>query len=469
LLDRLSILARRLGGVNLRYAEGKFEVINYPNDVQTELYLRAQKISLAFSTQPTRGENEKLWLRRETLERELSYQLGTLDQHLCIDGPSGTGKTSLVQKILSVRDRDFMHVQLTPDMRWKDFTRQFVEIPNRTKTSREASAKGILSLFRLSGELNFRYGDEFSEKDSYELLLKKAEQWGSHDVAKWVHDNEIVLIVDDFELADDDTVSRIAAVCKLLGQSYRGKVVLIGMDDVLKKLLKQNQALTHRISEITVGGLADIGESIGYLNKKFDFLGIRTPASDRRCSKGEKEEYARYIFDAANGLLKQLNWLGQQLVENIGPVERLSLAATREVCKRIISDFRFKNREGIRQISSVLERNSDFADVFEFLASKAVSSITRISEIEEHLQGKYRVDSIKSALEYLEENHVVVTTGASDLRIFFKNPPLMNCIAAHIRRGIDYGWVPSRDKEVASGFGQMSLGLVGGRGILKDR
>lgn len=432
-------------------------------EVQAELYSRAQQISLAFSTQPIRGDNERLWLRREALEREVSFQLGTSDQHLCIDGPSGTGKTSLIQKIFFERRRDFMHIQLTPDMRWKDFCRQFVEIPERTKTSKETSAKGFLSLFRLSGELNFRYGDEYSEKDSYELLLKKAEQWGSHDVAKWIHDNKIVLIVDDFEVADDETVTRIAGVCKLLGQSFQGKLILVGMDDILKKVIRANKALTHRISETTVGGLANIGESVGYLNKKFDFLGIKTPASDRRCSRVEKMQFAALVFDAANGLMKQLNWLGQHLLADIGSANRITLSSAQKVCKRIIADYRIKNRESIRSISSVLRNNADFADVFSFLVSRSVSSITRLSEIDEQLQGKYRIDSIKSALEYLEESGVIVTTGASEVRVFFKDPPLMNCIAAHMSRGVDYGWELNEDKEMVGGLAQVSLGLVGGK------
>ncbi|WP_298242701.1 AAA family ATPase [uncultured Bradyrhizobium sp.] len=436
-------------------------------EVQAELYARAAQVSLAFSTQPTRGDNEELWLRREALEREVSYQLGTTDQHLCIDGPSGTGKTSLVQKIFSNRSRDFMHVQLSKDMHWKDFCRQFVEIPRRTKVSREASAKGILNLFKFGGEFNFKYGDEFSEKDSYELQLKKAEQWGAHDVAKWVHDNKLVLVVDDFEVADEDTVGRIAAVCKLLGQSFEGKLVLVGTDDILKRLLKANPALTHRISEITVGGLANAGESVGYLNSKFDFLDIKTPASDRRLTRTEKLQYAEYIFDAANGLMKQLNWLGQHLVAKVGSGNRLTLPTVREVCRKIIADFRLENRDSIRNISRVIENNADFSDVFSFLVSRSVSSITRLSEIDEHLSGKYRADSIKSALEYLEESGIIVTTGVSEVRVFFKNPPLMNCIAAHLSHGADYGWEPRLDREMKGGLEQISLGLIGGK--VRDR
>ena len=98
-----------------------------------------------------------------------------------------------------------------------------------------------------------------------------------------------------------------------------------------------------------------------------------------------------------------------------------------------------------------------------YLVSKSVSSITKISEIEEHLAGKYRPDSIKSALEFLEENGIVITTGTQDLRVFFKNPPLMNCITAHVNRGAEYGWELMRDKDMVGGLAQASLGLIGGR------
>ncbi|PTW44267.1 ATP-binding protein [Rhodovulum kholense] len=437
---------------------------NKTQTVQASIHERAAEIGRVFDTHPIDGSDASLWLRRESLERKLQHYLGLPNQHICVDGPSGTGKTSLVKKIFSENNHGLIHIQITSDMKWEDITRQFVEIPASTKRSSATNVRGVLSLFRpsLSGEL--RYGEEFSEKDSYELLMAKAEKWKSHDVAKWISDNDLILIIDDLELASDEIVKSIASLGKLLGQSHKGKMVLIGVNDILERVTASNPSLRHRISELTVGGLSDVIESSDFVLRKFEILGVKTPLNNRRCNKETKMQCRQMIFDAANGLLKELNSLGMTLAEELrGGRTNLSVSDVKKVCFRTVRQKRFQNKDEIRAVSSVLLKNRDYHDVFQFLLSRSASSVTYYAEVEEELGSRYGEDNIRSALEYFEQRDLVVITGNQDVRLFFKNPPLLNCIKAHLRSGNRYGWNPSDEKEMELGLAQISLGLLGGK------
>ncbi len=432
---------------------------NLPGTAREELYEHAQQLSKVFSTQPTSGDDKRFWFNREELERELAFQLGTVDQHICIDGPSGSGKTSLAQKIFRTHNRDFIHIQVTKDMAWQDFTRQFIDVPRASKTNSTVEGKGVLSFFRSSIGGSIKYGEENSEKDSYELLRAKSIDWKSTDIAKWIGDNGIVLIVDDLESASEEILHNLSSVPKLLGQTFQGKIVFIGVDDIYTRLARNNPSLKHRLSEISVGGLANKGESANFVLDKFDVLGIKTPLTNPKCNKETKGKVRDYIYDAANGLMKELNLLGLTLARQLGGNRKaISVADVRNECLRLSQETRRKNRHAIQSLSQVIGENSDFRHTFRYLMSKSSSSITLVAELEEQLHGVASEDQIRSALEYMSDNNLVTITGGPEPRIFFLDPSLLNCLRAHLRNPKELGWDPRGDSTIS----QYSLGLIGG-------
>jgi AAA domain-containing protein len=155
-----------------------------PRTVREQLFDFGQQLGTVFSTQPTAGENKKLWFPRDELERDMSYVLGNATQHICVDGPSGTGKTSLAQHVMVKNRSPFMLVQVYKGMTWSEFCRRFVEILRQSKTMTSGGIKGVFNLFKIGIDAELKYSEEYSEKDSYDLLLSMSSSWTPDDVGR---------------------------------------------------------------------------------------------------------------------------------------------------------------------------------------------------------------------------------------------------------------------------------------------
>ncbi|MBQ0771979.1 MAG: ATP-binding protein [Sphingomonadales bacterium] len=431
--------------------------------VQSDLFTTAQRLSELFSTQPVSGDSSIPWKRREGIERELSFALGIRDKHVCVDGPSGSGKTSLVQRILVREKVPFIHIQISSDWDWPAFTRQFIDIPSATSEKSESYSKGFLNIFKPGIEVGAHKMQEYNRLDALNIIDKESSLWNSSDLSEWIEKSELVLVVDDLEQASEEILDKLAAVSKRLGQSSVGKVVFIGIDDVMKKLLSRNTSLNRRMIEITVGGLANVGESSSFIFDKFKEVGILTPNTDAKVSATDAQICRDMIYDAANGLMKDLNDLGMSLARSAENRTRLSVADIKKGCRKFIDDVRRSNRQRILGISRVLQMNPSYLDVFGFLIQKPSSSIIAFADISQYLSGAYREEEIESALDFLSSEGIVAVTGVEEIKVFFRDPPLFNCIRIHLLRGKDYGWDLQKNPSFLPTFGQLTLGLLGGR------
>ena len=354
------------------------------------LFGAAAKLSDVFNTHPTAGLNNQLWFQREALERDLAYALGNTRQHVCIDGPSGTGKTSLAQRVLTANKRPFIMLQVWKGMTWPQFCRRFVDIPETTKRSSRVALKGVLDLFRpgLSGEIQHSISP--SAKNSYDLLRSQSETWTPIDVGLWLERNRLSLIVDDFENASGELLTNIAALSKLIGQTCAGRIIVIGTDDILLRLVRENTSLPSRVSEVTVGGLGGVSESAAFLTNKFKMLGVHTPFTDKSTSRELRSDLAQRIYDAASGLLKELNELGLQLGREISRDSKwLTEGSIRAVCAKITRDKYTNHRKKITAIITAIERHSDLRDVMIFLAKRGAAEISSVAEIQDEFANAY--------------------------------------------------------------------------------
>lgn len=80
------------------------------------------RVGRVFNTRPRIGVGKnRIWLsRKKEMEsfQENFYNPGT---HLCLDGPSGAGKTSLALTFLVKEEVRYTYVPLTKGMMWLDF------------------------------------------------------------------------------------------------------------------------------------------------------------------------------------------------------------------------------------------------------------------------------------------------------------------------------------------------------------
>ena len=72
------------------------------------------RIDNAFGTRSRDGSIKgAVWLKREKQENTLFDTLATPTPHVCVDGPTGTGKTSLVLTQLHRTKSEYVYIQLT--------------------------------------------------------------------------------------------------------------------------------------------------------------------------------------------------------------------------------------------------------------------------------------------------------------------------------------------------------------------
>ncbi|HTI71655.1 MAG TPA: hypothetical protein VMF06_16895, partial [Candidatus Limnocylindria bacterium] len=86
-----------------------------------------QRVSDVFDTNPRNGNRATtVWLKRAAIEKHLENDLFTRGRHICIDGCSGSGKSSLVITTLLRNKIPYTTVQITRSMDWHGFCRQLV-------------------------------------------------------------------------------------------------------------------------------------------------------------------------------------------------------------------------------------------------------------------------------------------------------------------------------------------------------
>lgn len=209
------------------------------------------------------------------------------------------------------------------------------------------------------------------------------------DVAREMVRKEAALIVDNFENASPEIVSRITGLARLLTQSIthsNAKIIVIGTGDVYFRILKQNPSLRDRISQVTLGSLPEAGWSWSFLQKGFELLNLKHPGNSKYSDQQKKnEECGREIFNAADGFLKSLNRLGYEI--SVRAIGRNAVSAkdiidkAREMLVRNWIECQTLHTEWLKTLRDPISKM-----VFEFLyRGKGVGAVYQISEILEPL------------------------------------------------------------------------------------
>src|SRR2546423_845817 len=73
----------------------------------------SERVNRVFDTEPRNGgDPNAVWLPRTEIENQFSNLLAQDGVHICVDGPSGTGKSSLVLTQLRKTSRRVITIQL---------------------------------------------------------------------------------------------------------------------------------------------------------------------------------------------------------------------------------------------------------------------------------------------------------------------------------------------------------------------
>jgi len=391
----------------------------------------SNQVGQVFNTKPRDGSSNNIfWVNRGKIEDLLGLVLHNPGVHICIDGPTGTGKSSLAITTLNRFRINYNLVQITSSMTWQGFCRELIDSgSNKGKSYSTKFAVGLkngLPTFMLESEA----GSQERQADNIDLMNKIAEQTNEHDICRSLANHNILLFIDDFERAKPDLTVRIADMCKLLTQSFQNsysKIVIAGTDDICRRLYEANASLEGRLEQISVGTFGDPGESWNFIKKGFDELKLLHPGNSK--IKEERDSLPNsisVIYEAADGLPKSLNQLGRSIAINARITSKghryINASDIRDSAKEHFNKALRSQDRKFRPILEFIRGNVIAQVVLNHLYTQGIGHIHNWSEITTALQHEFSEQQIDQAVKELIKLNFLVRTGAQDDILFTTEP-----------------------------------------------
>lgn len=395
-----------------------------------------QRVSDVFDTNPRNGNrSETVWLQRSVLEGYIEADLFTRGRHLCIDGCSGSGKSSLVITTLLKHSIPYTTVQVTRKMEWHGFCKQLISKgPSKQREIRGTATAEWRGIFP-TGKLELSFGPKGDEKASHELWERTVAGATEHTIARAIAEQNCVVLIDEFERAHSDLANSISEVCKILTQTYpseMGKLVILGADDVYKKLYDAYSTLDNRLIQISIPTLPSPRDSWQYMKLGFDRLEKFHPGNSKFAKHGDEMRAMQAVYLAANGLFKTLTELGVDICKAVGPNARgVSLQTIEKVCSAFEAQNFGKYRQRFADIHRLAEQNPVTAAVLLYINNNGLGQIHSRDRIEEGLS-QYGRGLVEDAILALWKNEFLVMTGESNQKIFVKNPTWAHTLRVYL-------------------------------------
>jgi hypothetical protein len=390
----------------------------------------AKKVSEVFNTMPRDG-TRTLWLPRTSIENRLAEVLDNRGVHICLDGPTGTGKTSLALTLLNRLKIKYKLIQVTKSMGWSEFCKRLISTSSNKETSVSAEVEFGVDHLIPQGKLKLSIGTKGRASDKLELLEAIASKWTEHDVCQLLADKNVLLLIDDFERASEEFIRNVSDMCKLLTQSYQNpyaKIVVVGTDDICRRLYDANPSLESRLEQISLGTLPTRNDSWRFLSMGFDVLRLRHPANERFTKKEELLECVQAVYEAADGLPKSLNELGWKIsLKGLGRT-RISPTDIKEITAQMPLDNLRKYKSEYPKIIKCFTSNPIVRAVLQHLYHEGIGQIHNWSDVEAALAETYSEEQVEHAICELIDAKFLVRTGIHGDILFVTSPPLAHTL-----------------------------------------
>jgi hypothetical protein len=183
----------------------------------------SSRVSQIFHTAPRDGAKpHSVWFPRRALENDLSDLLFQEAVHICVDGPSGTGKTSLVQTQLSKEAVKVLPLQLPRSTDWGEFCKLIVQTITDVESKLSVEVSATLKNFLPEAAFKLTYGRK-SKPTADISATKLGSMLNEVGICRALEASKAILFIDDFEKASADLVIRIADLCKIATQTHKCK------------------------------------------------------------------------------------------------------------------------------------------------------------------------------------------------------------------------------------------------------
>jgi len=399
------------------------------------------EVSRVFDTRPRNASSHKvIWLPRDSQEKAISGLLSST-KHICIDGPTGTGKTSLALTMLGQSKIRYVSMQIVRKMTWQEFCMNLVR-PTSPKRTRDYSSEfkiGVESGLP-TATMQVTLG---SPKHNMYDLRARAKHWSEHDVCHVMEEENKSLLIDDFEKANDELISRVADMAKLLAQTYsknRTKLIIVGTDDIYRRILSKDPSLDARMSEVSLGAFPSENISWKYLTLGFEALNLTHPSKSKLASERSKvNSCIRAVYDAADGLPKSLTDLGWEIAAICHKRPGPTVADITTKSNRMLRNKAMQYRRKYPSLMSELRSNASVRAVFRCLLQNGVGSIHYMDEFVGHLIENIGEAQVQEAVTRLVELELITQTGMNNDVLFFRDLPFAHTLGVISQNPKDYG------------------------------
>jgi hypothetical protein len=374
---------------------------------------RKERIAEIFSTNPRNGADKKvIWQPRTVLEERLDTLLFLPGTHICVDGPWGSGKSSLILTSLRRSRRRFTMIQMTKNMSWSDFCK-------------EVSTRRVFS-----GDIKLKLDKSLWPEIT---ITKSASEttFSDHELGRALKRQKAVLLLDDFERASQDLVVRIADICKLLTQQFDSryaKVIIAGTHDFAHRIYSAQESLEGRLAHLSVGTLPSPRDCWDFLFRGFNALGLTVMPSDLESAPGNEGSASHEdpLYGAIHGSPKFLNEVGKNVALKSltrGSVDSVSATEIIKTAKSVLRRDPGDNyTKALNVIGSARSKPTVMA-VLRYLCKGGIGQIYRRDDIVDAITGFQR-SIVEDAIATLIEMHFFTCTGASREVLYVSRPSL---------------------------------------------
>jgi hypothetical protein len=289
------------------------------------------------------------------------------------------------------------------------------------------------------------------------------------DVCKHIVESKAILFIDDFEMASDEVVQNVAAMCKLLTQSFssdKAKILVVGTDDIFSRLMNQNPSLEARLEELTIGALDNPSESWHFIAMGLEQLGLFHPGNDSvEHNRTQLNICKEYVYLACDGLPKSLTELGEKIaLEASSERGRVSPADVKNWAQAHARREFSRLQRLIPKLRDLVLRSTEIRIVLGQMYANGINKVHDASSLAYDLSASLGPAAVEEALDNLAKEGFLVRTGAGSSTLFPANPRLAHLLGAVVRAPEIFG----RRPEDYAMMGQLRLPLRSGTRMLPE-
>ena len=376
-------------------------------------------------------------MARPALEKTLVSLLGDPAVNICIDGPSGTGKTSLARTTLDGENRSYMSVEVTSTMDWLELCKAVIHPDQNLQTTTKSSLSAEVKNFLPGGGATREESRQSRPSDEAEYVSKLADNWSERDVVNSLQKRGMVLVLDNLEQASSSLVSRLSDLAKLMvdkGPHPKAKLICVGTNDIYDRLLTANGSLSRRLKEVSVGAFRHQGEAWRFIKEGFDALDLLYPGNSRLDEQNQKQDKCvELVYRAAGGLPKGLNELGKSIALRARPSRKSMFVSASDVQDCASEHFREAYAEckrGFPSIMNCLTKKPLARQVFMYLFKSGICSIHNTAELLGSVcaENSLSDEQVDAGIQDLVEIGFLTRSGSGRQVLFTKVPEVAHIL-----------------------------------------